>query len=123
VGPLGRGYATNPDAQNLLLVGGGLGMAALIALADQAIVAGKSITLLQGARTAVKLYPTDLLPPEVEALSATDDGSAGHHGYVTDLIPQHLSWPTKSFPSAPPPWLPPSPMSSARREAASPPRP
>jgi dihydroorotate dehydrogenase electron transfer subunit len=28
----------------------------------------------------------------VEYLVATDDGSAGHHGFVTDLIPAHLSW-------------------------------
>src|SRR5207247_1270987 len=56
-GPLGRGYSINPDAQNLLLVGGGLGMAALIALADQAIAAGRSATLLQGAQTVNKLYP------------------------------------------------------------------
>jgi len=116
-GPLGRGYAINPDAQNLLLVGGGLGMAALIALADQAIVAGKSITLLQGARTAVKLYPTDLLPPEVEALSATDDGSAGHHGYVTDLIPQHLSWADQIFACGPTPMF--AAMANVIREARS----
>jgi dihydroorotate dehydrogenase electron transfer subunit len=100
-GPLGRGYSVSRDAQNLLLVGGGLGIAALISLADEAVVAGKSVTLLQGARTAGKLYPPDLLPHEVEALSATDDGSAGHHGYVTDMLPQHLSWADQVFACGP----------------------
>jgi dihydroorotate dehydrogenase electron transfer subunit len=102
-GPLGRGYSVNADAQNLLLVGGGLGMAALIALADGALVAGRSVTLLQGARTSSKLYPPDLLPPEVEALSATDDGSAGARGYVTNLLPQHLPWADQIFACGPTP--------------------
>ena len=102
-GPLGRGYAINPRAQNLLFVGGGLGIAALIALTDEAIAAGKSVTLLQGARTAANLCPPELLPPEVEALSATDDGSTGHHGYVTDLVSQHLSWADQLFACGPTP--------------------
>ncbi len=100
-GPLGRGYAVSPRAQNLLLIGGGLGVAALIALADQAVAAGKAVTLLQGARTAAKLYPPGMLPGDVEALSATDDGSAGHLGYVTDLLPQHLSWADQLFACGP----------------------
>ena len=116
-GPLGRGYAVSQEAQNLLLVGGGLGIAALIALADQAIGAGKSVTLLQGARTARKLYPPDLLPPEVEALSATDDGSAAHNGYVTDLILQHLSWADQVFACGPTPMF--SGMAKVVREARS----
>ena len=102
-GPLGRGYSVSPRAQNLLLVGGGLGVAALIALADQAVAAGKAVTLLQGARSAAKLYPPELLPPEVEALSATDDGSTGHQGYVTDLLPEHLSWADQLFACGPTP--------------------
>jgi len=100
-GPLGRGYAISPRAGNLLLVAGGVGVAALIALADQAVAAGKAVTLLQGARTAAKLYPPEMLPQEVEALSATDDGSAGHHGYVTDLLAQHLSWADQVFACGP----------------------
>ncbi|MBI2913442.1 MAG: dihydroorotate dehydrogenase electron transfer subunit [Chloroflexi bacterium] len=100
-GPLGRGYAIRPRAQNLLLVGGGLGVAALIALADQAVASGRAVTLLQGARTAAKLYPPELLPPDVEALSATDDGSAGHHGYVTDLVRDYVSWADQLFACGP----------------------
>ena len=116
-GPLGRGYSINPDAQNLVLVGGGLGMAPLIALADQAPGAGRSVTLLQGARSSNKLYPPDLLPPEVEALSATEDGSSGLHGYVTDLLPQHLSWADQIFACGPTPML--DGMAKVIREARS----
>ncbi len=116
-GPLGHGYAIGPRAQNLLLVAGGLGIAAVIALADEAIAAGKSVTLLQGARAAAKLYPPELLPPEVEALSATDDGSTGHHGYATDLITRHLSWADQLFACGPTPMF--AGMARVIREARS----
>lgn len=102
-GPLGKGYRLDPRSQNVLLVAGGLGVAAVMALADQAIAAGKAVTLLQGARTAAKLFPHHLLPPEVEAVSATDDGSAGHHGYVTDLLPAYISWADQVFACGPNP--------------------
>ena len=102
-GPLGRGYSVSRGAQNLLLVAGGLGVAAVIALADEAIAAGRSVTLLQGARSARKLYPPDLLPQDVEAVSATNDGSTGHHGVVTDLLPEYLSWADQVFACGPTP--------------------
>lgn len=102
-GPLGRGFAVNPRVQNLLLVAGGLGVAPLVALIDQAVAQGRAVTLLQGARTAARLYPPELLPPEVEVLSATEDGSAGQRGYVTDLLPQHLPWADQVFACGPNP--------------------
>ena len=100
-GPLGRGYALSPSAQHLLLVAGGLGVAAVVALADEAVGRGKALTLLQGARTSSKLYPPELLPKDVEVLSATDDGSAGHQGPVTDLLSDHLPWADEVFACGP----------------------
>lgn len=100
-GPLGKGYEVDPEAQNLLLVGGGLGVAAAVALADEAVARGKAVTLLQGARGASRLFPLELLPKDVEVLSATDDGSAGHHGPVTDLLAGHLPWADQVFACGP----------------------
>jgi len=100
-GPLGKGYAVAGEAQNLLLVAGGLGVAAVVALADEAVAAGRAVTLLQGARNAAKLFPPEALPSEVEVLSATDDGSAGHRGPVTDLLGGHLSWADQVFACGP----------------------
>jgi dihydroorotate dehydrogenase electron transfer subunit len=91
-GPLGRGYAVRRESQNLLLVAGGIGISALVALADEAIAQGRAVTLLQGARTAARLFPSGSLPTEVEVVTATDDGSAGHRGLVTELLPQYLPW-------------------------------
>lgn len=102
-GPLGKGYRLDPRSQNVLLIAGGLGVAAVIALADQALGAGKSVTLLQGARTAGKLFPHQMLPREVEAVSATDDGTAGHHGRVTDLLADYLPWADQIFACGPNP--------------------
>lgn len=102
-GPLGRGYTVSPQTENLLLVAGGLGVAAVISLADEALAARKSITLLQGARTSEHLYPPDLLPTAVEAVSATDDGSEGHHGRVTELLAERLPWADQVFACGPNP--------------------
>ena len=102
-GPLGRGFQVDAGSGNLLLVAGGLGVAALVTLIDDALARGRSVTLLQGARTAARLFPTDRLPDEVEVLSATDDGSAGHHGLVTDLLAGHLSWADQVFACGPNP--------------------
>jgi dihydroorotate dehydrogenase electron transfer subunit len=102
-GPLGHGYDLAKSTQNVLLVAGGLGVAAVIALADEAIASGRAVTLLQGARSDDRLFPHDLLPTDVEAVSATDDGSAGHHGLVTDLLPKYLPWADQTFACGPTP--------------------
>jgi dihydroorotate dehydrogenase electron transfer subunit len=102
-GPLGHGYDLAKATNNVLLVAGGLGVAAVIALADEAIASGRAVTLLQGARSADRLFPHDLLPTDVEAVSATDDGSAGHHGLVTELLSKYLPWADQTFACGPNP--------------------
>jgi dihydroorotate dehydrogenase electron transfer subunit len=102
-GPLGKGYTIRPQTEHVLLVAGGLGVAAVVSLADESVAAGKAVTLLQGARSEHALMPPNLLPREVEAVSATDDGSAGHEGYVTDLMPQYLPWADQVFACGPNP--------------------
>ena len=100
-GPLGKGYAVSRQTQNLLLVAGGLGVAALVALVDEAVAGDKAVTLLQGARSLSKLFPLERLPKDVEVLSATDDGSAGHGGLVTDLLADNLPWADQVFACGP----------------------
>jgi len=116
-GPLGRGYALSSRTQNVLLVAGGIGVAAVIALAEEAISGGKSVTLLQGARSAKQLYPPELLPTEVEAVFATDDGSAGQQGLVTTLLPGYLPWADQVFACGPNAML--AAMAQVMREARS----
>ena len=102
-GPLGHGYSVRPDSQNLLLVAGGIGVAPLVWLADEQVARGRNVVLLMGARDAAHLYPVSMLSPEVELVPATDDGSAGHHGFVTDLLPQYAAWADQVFACGPTP--------------------
>lgn len=92
LGPQGRGFRLDPMARHLLFVGGGHGVAPLIGLAEQALAKGSSVTLAVGASTASLVFPAGLLPAQVEYLVATDDGSAGYRGMVTDLVEDWLGW-------------------------------
>ena len=102
-GPLGQGFQVRHAARNLLLVGGGVGIAPLVALADDQIARGASIVLCFGARDATGVYPAELLPPEVEYAVATENGSTGHQGLVTDLFAENLTWADASFACGPVP--------------------
>lgn len=105
LGPLGRPFEVDPRSQHLLLVAGGLGIAGVRMLADEAIRAGRQVTLLFGAASARDVYPSTLLPDEVEYIVATDDGSLGHHGFVTELVPRYEMWADQAFACGPAPML------------------
>lgn len=92
IGPQGHGFRLTPQHRSLLLVGGGYGVAPLVGLAERALGRGASVVLAVGAATSAHVFPARLLPAEVEYLVATDDGSAGHHGFVTELVPDRLAW-------------------------------
>ena len=90
LGPLGNGFSINPDSQNLLLVAGGIGIAPLGFLAQQASNQGCSITLLLGTPTATQIYPRHLLSSKAELIIATEDGTEGKKGMITDLLPDFV---------------------------------
>ena len=100
-GPLGHGYAIPTTSRQLLLVGGGIGVAPLVWLADEAIAQGRSVTLVLGGRTADQIFPTSLLPPEVEVVVTTEDGSMGQRGLVTEAFVEHLEWCDEAFACGP----------------------
>jgi len=105
LGPLGRPFEVDARSRHVLLVAGGLGMAGVRMLADEAIRDGRQVTLLFGAASARDVYPSSLLPDEVEYIVATDDGSLGHHGFVTDLVPEYEGWADQAFACGPAPML------------------
>ena len=105
LGPLGRPFERDPRARHLLLVAGCLGMAGVMSLADEALAAGCTVTLLFGAASAAQVYPSSLLPDEVEYVVATDDGSFGHKGLVTELVPKLERWAEQCFACGPQPML------------------
>jgi dihydroorotate dehydrogenase electron transfer subunit len=105
LGPLGRPFEVDARSRHLLLIAGGLGMAGVRSLADEAIRDGRQVTLLFGAASARDVYPSSLLPDEVEYVIATDDGSVGHHGFVTELVPEYEAWADQAFACGPAPML------------------
>ena len=105
LGPLGQGFQVDPRSRHLLLIAGGLGIADVRLLADEAIRDGRQVVLLYGCRDAAEVYPSSLLPDEVEYVVATDDGSVGHHGLVTDLVVDYEAWADQAFACGPLPML------------------
>jgi dihydroorotate dehydrogenase electron transfer subunit len=91
LGPLGNGFTIQQDSKNILVIAGGMGVAPLCFLARQAQDRGLPATLLLGAATAGKLCPTELLPAAATCLTATEDGSAGVKGLITDCLPQYIN--------------------------------
>jgi dihydroorotate dehydrogenase electron transfer subunit len=85
VGPLGNGFAAPREGRRALLVGGGVGTAPLAILQDQLDDPRASVVL--GFRDAEHAAGAQLL---AEPLVATDDGSVGHHGLVTELLKRTL---------------------------------
>jgi dihydroorotate dehydrogenase electron transfer subunit len=105
LGPLGRPFEVDPRSRHLLLIAGGLGMAGVRSLADEAIRDGRQVTVLFGAASARDVYPSSLLPDEVEYVIATDDGSVGRRGFVTQLVPEYEAWADQAFACGPAPML------------------
>jgi len=80
LGPLGRGFTPPPSGRRAILVGGGVGIAPLAMLQDE-LECGA--TVLLGFRDGTRAEGAVLL---AGATVATDDGSVGHHGLVTELL-------------------------------------
>lgn len=101
IGPLGRPFEVDSRSRHLLLVAEGGAIASLRLLIDEAIREGRSVVLLYGAADASQVYPSSLLPDEVEYVVATADGSLGHRGSVLDLVLDYEAWADQSFAAGP----------------------
>jgi dihydroorotate dehydrogenase electron transfer subunit len=90
-GPYGAGFVLHQHRQ-ALLVAGGYGAAPLYFLATKAVERGISAVVALGARTALDLpYVGWFEELGVELLVATDDGSLGQRGTITDAISRFLA--------------------------------
>jgi dihydroorotate dehydrogenase electron transfer subunit len=87
IGPLGTGWHIPGGARRALLVAGGLGIAPMGMLVEELARRGATVMLAQGAPTADRLLARELFETLCERTAiATDDGSAGTCGLVTDLV-------------------------------------
>jgi NAD(P)H-flavin reductase len=82
-GPLGHGFTTPPEGARPVLVAGGIGLPPMVAWSRALAADGIAHELLLGFRDAAHAA----VAASFDAQIATDDGSVGHHGYVTELIP------------------------------------
>ncbi|HEY5425565.1 MAG TPA: dihydroorotate dehydrogenase electron transfer subunit [Candidatus Tumulicola sp.] len=86
-GPLGNGFDLTGISKRAAIVAGGVGIASVLLAARALVRAGTRVELLYGARTAELLVDRDRFADAgCELVLATDDGSAGHRGFVTALL-------------------------------------
>jgi dihydroorotate dehydrogenase electron transfer subunit len=91
-GPLGNGFGPPPGGP-AIFVAGGIGQTPFLALGRDWLGSRvcTSASLLYGVRTAALLAGVDdFRTAGVDVEVATDDGSAGHHGFVTELLARRL---------------------------------
>ncbi len=91
LGPLGRPFRYPKEPTNCLLVGGGVGAAPLLFLAEELRGHGHRVDYILGGRTQEHI----LRPIEAKRMSltvsfTTDDGSMGTRGYVTDVLADRI---------------------------------
>jgi len=97
-GPLGNGFASR-KIEHLVMVAGGIGQTPFLTLAQEylhvkkfglparEVEKSKKVTLCYGVRNKAWLAAVeDFRDLGVDVRISTDDGSVGHHGFVTDLI-------------------------------------
>jgi dihydroorotate dehydrogenase electron transfer subunit len=103
-GPLGNGFPP-PVGDHLMLVAGGIGQTPFLAVAREALglrtygqpprvlsQRPRKLSCCYGVRSAEYLAGLeDFSLPGLEMRLATDDGSRGHHGFVTDLLAEALA--------------------------------
>lgn len=95
LGPLGQGFSLPCDVQEAILLAGGVGVAPLTYLLHAGYVQNTSlrkipVTAYVGARTAELIVGMDRLKGFCNLRIATDDGSTGYHGLVTDYLRSEL---------------------------------
>ncbi len=81
---LGNGYDTSKSGQNVLLLGGGVGVPPLYMLARKLIEEGKSVSVVLGFNTASEVfYEKEFADLGAKVTVTTADGSHGTKGFVT----------------------------------------
>lgn len=106
-GPLGNGFLPL-SADHLVMVAGGIGQTPFLALAKEQLGVSRfgdpprsverpeQITFCYGARSQDYFAGLDdFRSLGIDVRISTDDGSAGHHGFVTDLLRDLLDEPAR----------------------------
>jgi dihydroorotate dehydrogenase electron transfer subunit len=91
LGPLGNGFTPGTSGEENILVGGGFGLAPLYFLAKELIKVSSPKVFIGGRRKEDVLCVTEFEQLGIDTYVATDDGTLGSQGMVTEVLEQHLS--------------------------------
>ncbi len=92
VGPLGKGFTWEVKDKVVAIVGGGCGIAPLVVLTEELLKAGKEVYALLGAQSKDKLLSDQyFIELGAKVMIATDDGSYGRKGFVTQLLEEVIN--------------------------------
>jgi len=108
IGPIGNGFKLFSESQKVMIIGGGIGIAPLLAIAEESILKGKEVKVLIGAANKKMILGEKHFETlGVEICIATEDGSYQYKGLVTDLTEKIISeWlPDQIFACGPKPKL------------------
>ena len=90
---LGNGYDLSAAGEQPLLLGGGVGVPPLYALAKNLIESGKEVTAILGFNTASDVfYENEFRTLGAKVTVTTADGSYSTKGFVTDAMPETSSF-------------------------------
>ncbi len=89
VGPLGKPSEIKQYG-NVLVIGGGVGIAAILPIAKALKEAGNNVTVIIGAKTLDELILKDEFTFADKLVMATDDGSSGYKGTVIDAMKEQI---------------------------------
>lgn len=87
-GPLGNGF--KPTGKKVLIVGGGTGICPLTPLAEELSKQGSELDIALGTTTYTQMPLEERMDACGNIKIATDDGTNGYHGFVTDLAKELL---------------------------------
>jgi len=86
LGPLGRPTEIE-DFGTTVCIGGGVGIGVVYPIAKALKEAGNTVISIIGARTKdILILEEEMKETSNKLLIATDDGSYGHHGFVSDVL-------------------------------------
>ena len=98
IGPLGSGFKYKVIESPVLLVAGGIGIAPLVFLSRCLIELQVETYLFYGANSLSELLPEEkIFLPQARTFVATEDGSKGRKGKVTDVVEEIIENNNLSF--------------------------
>lgn len=89
--PLGNGFDQGTPGEEKILLGGGFGLAPLYFLAKQMVTRSKVKVFIGGKRKEDILCVTEFEQLGIDTYVATDDGTLGSMGLVTEVLERHLA--------------------------------